>query len=291
MVKERPRPAIDALEPGIGASYHSSQRTSLTPRAAFLLSDAKGLTTMADTPTLSLILPAYNAAGFLRNSLLILREHRKRWPTSEVIVVDDGSRDTTAEVAAEFEGEGVTCLRLSKNLGKGGAVRAGMLSAKGVFRVFMDADLPYELDAVDQILKYLDFKEFDIVIGSRHVPGAHFDVKLPWPRKVASAVFTAFVTRLMVTGVVDTQAGIKGFRAPAAERLFRLSVLNSFTFDVEVLYLAFKLNLDVKRIPVRQVRNEPSTIRLSRHTVKMVMDLLSIPLRFYRGGYDLGELR
>src|SRR5437868_13116015 len=137
------------------------------------------------------------------------------------------------------------------------------------------------------MLRYLDFKEFDIVIGSRHVPGAHFEVNLPWPRKIASAVFTAFVTRLMVTGVADTQAGLKGFRAAAAERLFRTSVLNSFTFDVEILYLAFKLNLDVKRIPVRQVRDEPSTIRLSRHTPKMVADLISIPLRFYRGGYKL----
>lgn len=236
---------------------------------------------------LSLVLPAYNAAGFLRSSLLLLREHRPRWPASEVIVVDDGSRDTTADVVAEFAGEGVTCLRLPQNRGKGGAVRAGMLAARGAYRIFMDADIPYELDAVDTMLRYLDFKEFDIVIGSRHVPGAHFEVDLPWPRKIASAVFTAFVTRLMVTGVVDTQCGIKGFRAAAAERLFRLSVLDSFTFDVEILYLAFKLNLDVKRIPVRQVRNEPSTIRLSRHTPKMVKDLVSIPLRFYRGGYDL----
>jgi dolichyl-phosphate beta-glucosyltransferase len=243
---------------------------------------------MPDTSIpLSLILPAYNAAGFLRQSLLLLREHRPRWPASEVIVVDDGSKDTTPQVVEEFAAEGVRCLRLEKNRGKGGAVRAGMLAAKGQYRIFMDADIPYELEAVDLILRYLDFKEFDIVIGSRHVPGAHFDVALPWQRKIASAVFTAFVTRLMVTGVVDTQCGIKGFRAEAAERLFKLSVLDSFTFDVEILYLAFKLNLDVKRIPVRQVRDEPSTIRLSRHTFKMVKDLVSIPLRFYRGGYIL----
>jgi dolichyl-phosphate beta-glucosyltransferase len=243
---------------------------------------------MTDTSIpLSVILPAYNAAGFIRQSLLLLREHRKRWPVSEVIVADDGSTDQTAQIAEEFAADGVRCLRLPQNKGKGGAVRAGMLAARGQYRIFMDADIPYELDAVERILRYLDFKEFDLVIGSRHVPGAHFDVKLPWQRKIASAVFTAFVTRLMVTGVVDTQCGIKGFRAEAAERLFNLSVLNSFTFDVEILYLAFKLNLDVKRIPVRQVRDEPSTIRLSRHTAKMVTDLVSIPLRFYRGGYDL----
>jgi dolichyl-phosphate beta-glucosyltransferase len=238
---------------------------------------------------LTIILPAYNAAGFIRQSLEILREPRKRWPASEVIVVDDGSRDDTAKVVAEFAGEGVTCLKLAQNLGKGGAVRAGMLAAKGQFRIFMDADIPYELDAVDLMLRYLDFKEFDIVIGSRHVPGAHFEVRLSRLRRLASAAFTAFVTRLMVTGVIDTQCGIKGFRATAAERLFRLGVLNGFAFDVEILYLANRLNLDVKRIPVRQVRNEPSTIALSRQSLKMVMDILYIPLRRHAGGYDLKE--
>jgi dolichyl-phosphate beta-glucosyltransferase len=243
---------------------------------------------MSDTgPVLSIILPAYNAAGFLRSSLMLLRGRRKSWPPSEVVVVDDGSRDGTAAVAEEFADEGVQCLRLARNRGKGGAVRAGMLKARGAYRIFMDVDLPYELDIVDRILRYLDFKEFDIVIGSRHVPGAHFDVKLSLPRKVASAIFTAFVTRLMVTGVVDTQCGVKGFRAAAAERLFRLSVLDGFTFDVEILYLAYKLNLDVKRLPVVQVRDEPSTISLPRQSVRMVADLLSIPLRYYRGGYDL----
>jgi dolichyl-phosphate beta-glucosyltransferase len=243
---------------------------------------------MPDTaPQLSIILPAYNAAEFLRSSLLLLREHRARWPPSEVIVVDDGSRDRTAEVAAEFAGDGVSCLRLSPNAGKGGAVRAGMLHAKGAYRIFMDADIPYELDAVDVMLRYLDVKEFDLVIGSRDLPGSRFVVHLSGPRRLASALFTAFVSRLTVTGVVDTQCGLKGFRAAAAERLFRLSVLNGFIFDVEILYLAFKLNLDVKRVPVRQVRNEPSTISLPWHSAKMLLDLLGIPLRYYRGGYDL----
>jgi dolichyl-phosphate beta-glucosyltransferase len=240
---------------------------------------------VSDLP-LSIVLPAYNAAGFLRTSLELLRERRKGWPASEVIVVDDGSRDATAAVAQEFAGEGVVCVS-QPNRGKGGAVRAGMLKARGDYRIFIDADLPYELDIVDRMIRYLDFKEFDIVIGSRHVPGAHFDVKLSLPRKVASAIFTAFVTRLMVTGVIDTQCGIKGFRAAAAERLFRLSVLDGFTFDVEILYLAYKLNLDVKRLPVVQVRDEPSTISLPRQSLRMVADLLSIPLRYYRGGYDL----
>jgi dolichyl-phosphate beta-glucosyltransferase len=240
---------------------------------------------MKETLPLSIVLPAYNAAGYLGHSLRMLEDHRRGWPDMEVIVVDDGSRDKTTEVAQEFAKDGVTCLRLPENRGKGAAVRAGMLAARGTYRIFMDADLPYDLEVVELMLRYLDFKEFDVVIGSRHVAGAQFEVQVPWPRRLASAFFTTAVSRVVVGGMVDTQCGIKGFRAATAERLFRLSVLDGFTFDVEVLYLAFKLNLDVKRVPVRQVRNEPSTISLPRQSAKMLLDVVSIPLRYYRGGY------
>ncbi len=239
------------------------------------------------TPVLSLILPAYNAARYLRSSIDVLLEQRSRWPPTEIIVVDDGSRDATAEVATAFGGDGVRCLKLPQNKGKGGAIRAGMLAAQGAYRVFMDADVPYELDAVDAMLRYLDFKEFDVAIGSRHVPGSHFDVRLSWPRRLSSLMFTTFVSRIVVGGMVDTQCGIKGFRAEAAERLFSSSVIDGFAFDVEILYLAFKLNMDVKRVPVRQVRDEPSTISLSRQSIRMLIDVLRIPLRYYRGGYEV----
>jgi dolichyl-phosphate beta-glucosyltransferase len=241
----------------------------------------------APTLPLSIILPAHNAAGFLRESLAQLREYRRRWPASEVIVVDDGSWDGTSDLVRELANEGVVLVRLPENRGKGAAVRAGMLESRGAFRIFMDADVPYDLDAVAVMLRYLDIKEFDIVIGARDLPGSHFAVRLSWARRVASRLFTVFVSRFAVTGVVDTQCGLKGFRAAAAERLFRLSVLDGFIFDVEVLYLAFKLNLDIKRIPVQQVRNEPSTISLPLDSLKLVWDLLGIPLRYYRGGYDL----
>jgi glycosyltransferase involved in cell wall biosynthesis len=239
-------------------------------------------------PLLSIVLPSYNAAGFLRTSLSMLCAQRERWPASEIVVVDDGSRDDTARVAAGFLDAGVACLRLPRNAGKGAAVRAGMLQARGAYRIFMDCDVPYDLQAVDTMLRYLDVKEFDVVIGSRDLPGSHFVVPLSGPRRIASAIFTSFVSRFAVTGISDTQCGLKGFRAAAAERLFRLSVVDGFIFDVEVLYLAYKLNLDVKRIPVRQVRNEASTISLPWHSAGMLLDLLGIPLRFYRGGYDLG---
>src|SRR5262249_41843514 len=112
-----------------------------------------------DAPLLSLVLPAYNASAFLAASLELLNEARRRWPPSEVIVVDDGSSDDTRAVAERFAAEGITCLRLPRNRGKGAAVRAGMRAARGAFRVFSDADLPYDLASVDTILRYLGDKE------------------------------------------------------------------------------------------------------------------------------------
>jgi dolichyl-phosphate beta-glucosyltransferase len=192
-------------------------------------------------------------------------------------------------IALELRREGVRSLRLPRNLGKGAAVRAGMLAAGGRFRTFMDADLPYELEAVARILNYLDQKKFDVVIGARDLPGSRFEVRPTRPRRIASQLFTLLVSRWVMTGVVDTQCGLKGFRAAAAERLFRLAVVNGFAFDVEVLYLACKLGLGIQRIPIRQVRNEPSTISLPLGSARMLWDVLLVPLRYHGGGYDLSS--
>jgi len=237
------------------------------------------------TPQLSLILPVYNGAGYLSGSLQALLSRQPSWPSSELLVVDDGSADVTGVITAEFQDAGVRCLRLPRNRGKGGAVRAGMLAARGRFRIFTDADLPYELEAIERILDYLDRKEFDVVIGARDLPGSRFEVRPTLARRIASQVFTLLVSRLVVTGVVDTQCGLKGFRSEAAEKLFRLARVNGFAFDVELLYLAYKLNFDIKRIPVRQVRNQPSTISLPLRSVRMLWDVLALPLRYHGGGY------
>jgi dolichyl-phosphate beta-glucosyltransferase len=162
-----------------------------------------------------------------------------------------------------------------------------MLAARGRFRFFSDADLPYELEAIDRMLDYLQRKEFDLVIGARDLPGSRFEVRPTPPRRIASRLFTVLISRLVVTGVVDTQCGLKGFRAAAADRLFRLGVVDGFAFDVELLYLAYKLNLDIKRVAVRQVRNEPSTISLPLGSLRMLWDVLLLPLRYHGGGYDL----
>jgi dolichyl-phosphate beta-glucosyltransferase len=236
------------------------------------------------TPELSLILPAFNAAGFLERSLAVLEAQRRDWPASEVVLVDDGSADRTGELLDRRAADWLRCLRLSRNQGKGAAVRAGMLAARGRFRIFTDADLPYDLDGLPNMLAALD-RGADLVIGARDLESSRFFVPRSRARRIASFLFTALVRRL-VGGVADTQCGLKGFRAPAAERLFGWARIDGFAFDVELLYLAHKLELAIERIPVLQVRNEPSTISPAR-SARMLWDVLVVPVRYHFGGYGL----
>jgi dolichyl-phosphate beta-glucosyltransferase len=232
--------------------------------------------------------PCYNAADYIARSLELLRGYcdaaAGELGTYEIIVVDDGSRDATVQV---LNGQAAKVIRLDTNRGKGAAVRTGMLAARGEYRFFVDGDLPYDLRALSVMLRYLDFKEFDVVIGTRSIRQADPYIRRTAMRKFASALFTALVSRLVVTGVRDTQCGLKGFRAKAAEYLFAQSRINRFAFDVEILYLAYKNDLDIKRVPVELLREDVSTVRVIRDGLQMLGSVVAIPLRYYTGRYTM----
>jgi dolichyl-phosphate beta-glucosyltransferase len=241
-------------------------------------------------PRLSLVLPCYNGAGYVHETLPQLcgwlAAHEGTLGSWEVILADDGSRDGTAEKAESLQLP-VRVVRLPVNRGKGAAVRAGMLQARGQFRVFMDSDLPFELAVIERVLHYLDFKEFDVVAASRAPSGASYAVGRPASRTLASTIFSEFVGRLVVTGVRDTQCGLKGFRADVADYLFGQARVDRFAFDVELLYLAFKNNFDVKTLPVRVLEERPSTLSVTRDGLPMLLEVLKLPLRFHQGKYRL----
>ncbi len=237
-------------------------------------------------PYLSLILPCYNSGTVIQKQLpaLIIFLNSQHF-AYEIILVDDGSKDDglLREIAHQHK---IRYFRNSHNMGKGAAVRNGMLAASGTFRIFTDSDIPFDYTAISTILKYLDQKEFDIATGDRTLEGSSYFTEIPKARKISSSIFSFFVGRFVTTGLNDTQCGIKGFRNIIAEDIFGVSKVNGFAFDVELLYIALKRNYDIKRIPVTLRNQEESSVSLLKHTIPMIVDLFKIKWNHLKGLYN-----
>lgn len=242
-------------------------------------------------PDVSVILPCFGAARSAQRSVRELRDVLKATISGgwEIIVVDDGGGDFSPDAwSADDE---VHLIRLPRNAGKGAAVRAGMLSARGSARIYTDVDLPYDPDLVPVIADYLTEGSFHMVIGDRTLPASRYRADLGWPRRALSFLSTKFIGSLVTRGFFDTQCGLKGIRGDVAELLFPLVTIDRFAFDVEVVYLALRYNCDIKRIPVRLRAGAGwSTVRPLRDAVRGGLDVLGIKVRAIRGEYDCPPL-
>jgi glycosyltransferase involved in cell wall biosynthesis len=225
-------------------------------------------------PTLSIVIPAYNEAARLPDTLARLDAYfAGREP--EIVVVDDGSSDGTAELARR----GVpgrtppTVLAFPENRGKGAAVRAGVAASSGDAVLYMDADLATDIAGLDEFLKQLE--DFDVVVGSRAVPGAtvHNTTQL---RTVMGRTFNRMVRMLTRLEVHDSQCGYKAFRGDAGRLVFSLSTVDGFAFDPEVLMIARALGLSVTELPVDWTAVEGSTVRPLRDSVLTGVALLRV---------------
>jgi dolichyl-phosphate beta-glucosyltransferase len=249
-----------------------------------------------------LVLPAYNESERIDQALDELfgyidrRGERgregapgaSRLPSAlEVLVVDDGSHDDTAQrVEARPEAmstEGVTLrvLRVPHG-GKGAAVRAGMLAAAGDLIIFADADMATPPDQIPLILKAL--ADCDVAVGSRIQPdGSDMRASQPVYRRLLGRAFHVFVSIWAVGTVQDTQCGFKGFTREAAQDLFRLQRLTSIVFDVELIYLARRRGFCIKVVPIRWFDKLGSRLRARPGlALRVAWDLFRIPL-LHRG--------
>lgn len=241
--------------------------------------------------TISLVIPVHNGAEFVSESVTEARQFLERTcPAHEIIVVDDGSTDGTPDMLEAFVDQRFTLVTLAENLGKFGALKAGMAAATGRCRVFTDADLPYDLEALPYIANLVNGKGFDVVVGDRTLPESVTLSNSRVARKLSSRLFSYFVRMLVTGGLFDSQCGIKGFRAEVADALFPLVRDNSFSGDVELLYIALKHNLSIRRIPVRLQRASPSTVRLRWHSLPMLGRILRLRHNWKTGCYDSDDL-
>ena len=243
-------------------------------------------------PDLSLVIPVYNGAAFLDASLDRLRAFVERCGLdSEIVVVDDGSTDGTAEILASDPSRRVTTLRLDANRGKYAALKTGMAAARGACRVFTDADLPYDLRAVPYLCELISRQAYHIAVGDRTLAESDLAVERPTVRKLSSRVFS-FAVRMLVTGeLFDTQVGLKAFRGDVADALFPLITDDGFAGDVELLYVALKYNLAIRRVPVRLLETGPTTVSLAAHTLPMLGRIAGLRRGWTSGRYESPRLR
>ena len=223
-----------------------------------------GLATIA--PALSVVLPCYNEADRLPGTLQALLAHLSAAPGEvEVLVVDDGSTDATVEVAEATAAvdKRVRVLPYHPNRGKGFAVRTGMLAAEGERVVFTDADGSYGPSDLDRIVAALD--RAPVAIGSRAGGGGG-----PVARRAASRVFNMAIRGALGLPFGDTQSGLKGFRRAAAQQLFRQARVDGFAFDVEVLWLARQLRLEVAEVTVQAMERPGSKVQMVADALEML---------------------
>ncbi len=234
-------------------------------------------------PFLSVVVPAFNEEGRIGPALREVVEYLESRPYSwEVVVADDGSVDGTARLAAEA-GAGRPNLRVLSlpHRGKGWAVKNGMLAAGGEYRLLCDADLPVPVEQMERLLPP-GSGGADVAVGSRAAPGAS-RLGEPPSRRLMGRVYNALVRLLALPGAGDTQCGFKCFRGEVVPALFERQTLDGFAFDVEVLYLARRLGLSVREIPVDWRYRERSKVRAFTDSLRMAWDLVRVRWR-HRGG-------
>jgi glycosyltransferase involved in cell wall biosynthesis len=240
-------------------------------------------------PTYSIVMPAYNESKRIVLSLDKILAHisDQGW-SAEVIVVDDGSRDDTVEIVKGYaqRHSAVRLVQNPGNRGKGYSVRNGMLQAQGEFLLFTDADLSSPIEEASKLFAALTAGA-DVAIGSRWLRSELQTERQPFYRQLFSRVFNLLLRLALGLSFKDTQCGFKAFRARAAQALFARQKIEGWGFDPELLFLARKLCLVTREIPVQWAHAEGTKMSYFRDGIGMAWDALRI--RWYAATGQYGR--
>jgi len=244
---------------------------------------------MNPAPLLSIVVPAYNEAKRIGRTLGILQEYLESngW-NAEVIVVNDGSSDETAQVVEAHCSRwgALQLIHNGGNLGKGYSVRNGALAAKGDIILFTDADLSAPIAEAPKVIEPIRHGECDVTFGSRAVDRSLIGVHQSSFRETSGRIFNLFVQGLTGLPFKDTQCGFKAFRRSTAVPVFECQTIFGFGFDPEILYIAKKRGLRLREIPVRWDHVEGTTVRFVKDSCRMFLDLLQIRWNDLCGRYQ-----
>jgi glycosyltransferase involved in cell wall biosynthesis len=235
-------------------------------------------------PFLSIVIPAYNEAGRIANSLEAIEKYvRGKNSPVETIVVDDGSTDNTVEVASAYTA--IRVLRNEGNRGKGYSVRRGVLEARGELILFTDADLSAPIEEADKLLTALESSRADAAVGSRALErkliGTHQSPFREW----GGRFFNLLVRIATGLNIHDTQCGFKLFRRSTTRRAFELQRVERFGFDPEILFLIERHGGKVVEVPVRWNHNPATKVHYLRDSLHMTLDLVILRWRALTGQY------
>lgn len=239
---------------------------------------------MTTLPSFSIVIPAFNEAGRIGQSLRVTLDYLKdASPESELIVVNDGSTDATSEIVREaFSKASPIKTRLIEhhpNHGKGAAVRAGLLAATNSIGLFSDADLSTPIEDAPRLIEPIAAGEVDIAFGSRALDRRLIGQHQPWRREQGGRVFNLVVR--VATGLPfwDTQCGFKAFRLDVCRPVFEKAQTEGFGFDVELLYLAWRAKLRLREIPVHWNHYDGSKVSFFRDSLRMLGEVIALRSR------------
>ncbi len=237
---------------------------------------------------LSIVIPAFNEERRLPRSLdqvlAYLNTHKH---STEIVVVDDGSSDGTAKIAAEFARKfpQVRLVRNPGNRGKGFSIRHGVRESRGEWVLFSDADLSAPIEEMEKLFQAIEQEKAHVAIGSRAMDRSLIGVHQSWFRENAGRLFNLLMRLIVGLPFWDTQCGFKLFRRDAAEQAFGKGIIDGFGFDVEVLFIAQSGGHKIVEVPVRWNHADGTKLSLFGDSVKMFTDLLRVRWNQITGKY------
>ncbi len=287
--RPRRRPSLKTTQSSGSLVRGSLPRTPPAREVTPTMADTKS-SVRAVAPVLSIVIPAYNEGARLPESLksIYIYLERKAVPW-ELLVVDDGSTDSTSTLVENLRASGFPDLRLLRNeanRGKGYSVRRGVLAARGELVLLTDADLSTPISQADKLLRALE-AGYDIGIGSRAIDPQLTRFEQPPLRRLLAALFVLCTRLLLGLPYRDTQCGFKAFKRSRVLPLFRRQRIEGFGFDPEILFLAKREGLGCAEVGVLWHHDPDSRLRVWRDGLRMVLDLLRVRWYSLRGAYDI----